>query len=168
MYDKQLNQAVKEGWLTKNQREKITSRGYLTYLARTNKEKGHKPKTILLLQGMRDGVGDEGFERNHQKTENRGSDGSRGSGGGRGSDGSRGCGGSRALFGRYRPLQGTVLKPLKKTVACSARHSQPARRRCPLLTIRAVGIRRKLRIYSIYSIYSIHSSQTQRTRLGTV
>ena len=44
MDDKQLDQAVKEGWLTKNQREKITSRGYLTYLARTNKEKGHNPK----------------------------------------------------------------------------------------------------------------------------
>jgi hypothetical protein len=47
MDDKQLNQAVKEGWITKNQREKITSRGYLSYLARTNKEKGHKPKPSL-------------------------------------------------------------------------------------------------------------------------
>ena len=44
---KQLDQAVKEGWLTKKQRTGITSRGYLTYLARTNKEKGHKPKPSL-------------------------------------------------------------------------------------------------------------------------
>ena len=47
MDDKQLDQAVKEGWLTKKQRTGITSRGYLSYLARTNKEKGHKPKPSL-------------------------------------------------------------------------------------------------------------------------
>ena len=47
MDDKQLDQAVKDGWLTKKQRTGITSRGYLSYLARTNKEKGHKPKPSL-------------------------------------------------------------------------------------------------------------------------
>ena len=44
MDDKALNQAVKDGWITKKQREKIASRAYLTWLVRTNKAKKHKPK----------------------------------------------------------------------------------------------------------------------------
>ena len=47
MDDKALNQAVKDGWITKKQREKIASRAYLTWLARTNKAKNHKPKPSL-------------------------------------------------------------------------------------------------------------------------
>ena len=47
MDDKALNQAVKDGWITKNQREKLPSRAYLTWLARTNKAKNHKPKPSL-------------------------------------------------------------------------------------------------------------------------
>ena len=47
MDDKALNQAVKDGWITKKQREKIPSRAYLTWLARTNKAKNHKPKPSL-------------------------------------------------------------------------------------------------------------------------
>ena len=44
MDDKALDQAVKDGWITLKQREKIPNRNYLVYLAKTNKEKGHKPK----------------------------------------------------------------------------------------------------------------------------
>ena len=44
MDDKALDQAVKDGWITSKQREKIPNRNYLVYLAKTNKEKGHKPK----------------------------------------------------------------------------------------------------------------------------
>ena len=47
MDDKALNQAVKDGWITKKQREKLPSRAYLTWLARTNKAKNHKPKPSL-------------------------------------------------------------------------------------------------------------------------
>ena len=47
MDDKALNQAVKDGWITKKQREKIASRAYLTWLARTNKAKNHKPNPSL-------------------------------------------------------------------------------------------------------------------------
>ena len=47
MDDKALDNAVKEGWITKLQREKIVSRAYLTWLARTNKAKNHKPKPSL-------------------------------------------------------------------------------------------------------------------------
>jgi len=47
MDDKALNQAVKDGWITKKQREKIKSRAYLTWLVRTNKAKKHKPKPSL-------------------------------------------------------------------------------------------------------------------------
>ena len=47
MDDKALDNAVKEGWITKKQREKIVSRAYLTWLARTNKAKNHKPKPSL-------------------------------------------------------------------------------------------------------------------------
>ena len=46
MDDKALDNAVKEGWITKLQREKL-SRAYLTWLARTNKAKNHKPKPSL-------------------------------------------------------------------------------------------------------------------------
>ena len=47
MDDKALDNAVKQGWLTKLQREKLPSRAYLTWLARTNKAKNHKPKPSL-------------------------------------------------------------------------------------------------------------------------
>ena len=47
MDDTALDKAVKEGWITKLQREKIVSRAYLTWLARTNKAKNHKPKPSL-------------------------------------------------------------------------------------------------------------------------
>ena len=47
MDDKALDNAVKEGWITKLQREKLPSRAYLTWLARTNKAKNHKPKPSL-------------------------------------------------------------------------------------------------------------------------
>jgi len=47
MDDKALDQAVKDGWITAKQREKIPNRNYLVYLAKTNKEKGHKPKPSL-------------------------------------------------------------------------------------------------------------------------
>ena len=47
MDDTALDKAVKEGWITKKQREKIVSRAYLTWLARTNKAKNHKPKPSL-------------------------------------------------------------------------------------------------------------------------
>ena len=47
MDDKALDNAVKGGWITKLQREKIASRAYLTWLARTNKAKNHKPKPSL-------------------------------------------------------------------------------------------------------------------------
>ena len=47
MDDKALNQAVKDGWITKKQREKLPSRAYLTWLVRTNKAKNHKPKPSL-------------------------------------------------------------------------------------------------------------------------
>ena len=47
MDDKALDNAVKQGWITKKQREKIVSRAYLTWLARTNKAKNHKPKPSL-------------------------------------------------------------------------------------------------------------------------
>ena len=50
MDDKALNQAVKDGWITAKQREKITNRNYLVYLAKTNKEKGHKPKPSLTTE----------------------------------------------------------------------------------------------------------------------
>ena len=56
MDDKQLDQVVKEGWLTKKQRTGITSRGYLTYLARTNKEKGHIDVEIEMLEEPPDQV----------------------------------------------------------------------------------------------------------------
>ena len=46
MDDTALDKAVKEGWITKLQREKL-SRAYLTWLARTNKAKNHKPKPSL-------------------------------------------------------------------------------------------------------------------------
>ena len=47
MDDTALDKAVKEGWITKKQREKLPSRAYLTWLARTNKAKNHKPKPSL-------------------------------------------------------------------------------------------------------------------------
>ena len=47
MDDKALDKAVKDKWITKKQREKIPSRAYLTWLARTNKAKNHKPKPSL-------------------------------------------------------------------------------------------------------------------------
>ena len=47
MDDTALDKAVKEGWITKLQREKLPSRAYLTWLARTNKAKNHKPKPSL-------------------------------------------------------------------------------------------------------------------------
>ena len=47
MDDTALDNAVKEGWITKLQREKLPSRAYLTWLARTNKAKNHKPKPSL-------------------------------------------------------------------------------------------------------------------------
>ena len=47
MDDKALDNAVKDGWITKLQREKLPSRAYLTWLARTNKAKNHKPKPSL-------------------------------------------------------------------------------------------------------------------------
>ena len=46
MDDTALDNAVKGGWITKLQREKL-SRAYLTWLARTNKAKNHKPKPSL-------------------------------------------------------------------------------------------------------------------------
>ena len=46
MDDTALDKAVKKGWITKLQREKL-SRAYLTWLARTNKAKNHKPKPSL-------------------------------------------------------------------------------------------------------------------------
>ena len=46
MDDKALDNAVKGGWITNLQREKL-SRAYLTWLARTNKAKNHKPKPSL-------------------------------------------------------------------------------------------------------------------------
>ena len=46
MDDTALDKAVKGGWITKLQREKL-SRAYLTWLARTNKAKNHKPKPSL-------------------------------------------------------------------------------------------------------------------------
>ena len=46
MDDTALDKAVKDGWITKLQREKL-SRAYLTWLARTNKAKNHKPKASL-------------------------------------------------------------------------------------------------------------------------
>ena len=39
MDDKALDQAVKDGWITLKQREKIPNRNYLVYLVKTNKEK---------------------------------------------------------------------------------------------------------------------------------
>ena len=50
MDDKALDQAVKDGWITLKQREKITNRNYLVYLVKTNKEKGHKPKPSLTTE----------------------------------------------------------------------------------------------------------------------
>ena len=50
MDDKALDQAVKDGWITSKQREKIPNRNYLVYLAKTNKEKGHKPKPSLTTE----------------------------------------------------------------------------------------------------------------------
>ena len=50
MDDKALDQAVKDGWITLKQREKIPNRNYLVYLAKTNKEKGHKPKPSLTTE----------------------------------------------------------------------------------------------------------------------
>ena len=47
MDDTALDKAVKDGWITKLQREKLPSRAYLTWLARTNKAKNHKPKPSL-------------------------------------------------------------------------------------------------------------------------
>ena len=47
MDDKQLDQAAKEGWITKKQRDNINSRKYLTYLATNNKKKNHKPQASL-------------------------------------------------------------------------------------------------------------------------
>ena len=47
MDDKALDQAVKDGWITAKQKEKIPNKNYLVYLAKTNKEKGHKPKPSL-------------------------------------------------------------------------------------------------------------------------
>ena len=50
MDDKALDQAVKDGWITPKQRENIPNRNYLVYLAKTNKEKGHKPKPSLTTE----------------------------------------------------------------------------------------------------------------------
>ena len=50
MDDKALDQAVKDGWITLKQREKIPNRNYLVYLVKTNKEKGHKPKPSLTTE----------------------------------------------------------------------------------------------------------------------
>ncbi|MGZ0214154.1 MAG: hypothetical protein ACKVI4_16880 [Actinomycetales bacterium] len=50
MDDKALDQAVKDGWITAKQREKIPNRNYLVYLVKTNKEKGHKPKPSLTTE----------------------------------------------------------------------------------------------------------------------
>ena len=47
MDDKDLNKAVKDGWITKKQREKIQSRAYLTWLVKSNKAKNHKPQPSL-------------------------------------------------------------------------------------------------------------------------
>jgi hypothetical protein len=50
MNDKELDQAVKDGWVTKKQREKIPNRSYLVYLAKKNKETGHKPKPSMTTE----------------------------------------------------------------------------------------------------------------------
>ena len=49
MTDTELDRAVKDGWITRLQRQKL-GRNYASWLARSNKGKNHKPKPSLKMR----------------------------------------------------------------------------------------------------------------------
>ena len=58
-----MDQAVKEGWLTKKQRTSITSRGHLTIILSENEQRERaQAETAPETQRVGEGASEEGFE----------------------------------------------------------------------------------------------------------